>query len=222
MSHLDLFVKGKTYYFLTISPKDWFTAPQRKVVYEWFSQFDQVLGYTEVANRKHLHVLFSSTIKKTFNVTRLITKLFTDHQIPFEPHVTIKLLRSSHPIGTLHYLTHPDKGGTRVLLKGWQMSWIQQTCRDNVKLIPKKLLQKDVRVLSNVDGPALIIKYAETHHMPLTCKRSFIEVVTRMSGDKYRFHATKKKDLLADTLAECGHDRCARLVWESEFRFIED
>ncbi len=223
-NQLDLFVKGVTYYFATLAPKDWFSEPHRELIFTWFSKHDQVLGYTEVASRKHLHVLFSSPIKKTFNVTRQLTKLFETNNIPHTEHVTINVRKSNIPIGYFHYLTSDlkDSNGKQCMIKGWKLTWIQKQCRDNLKLVPKKLLSKDTRVVNNVDGPSLIRRYAEMHHMPLRDKRTFIEVVVRMGGDKYRFHTCKKKDLLADTLAECGHDRCSRLVWESEFHFIED
>ncbi len=218
---LDLFTANTRYYLATLAPKDWFDADQRRVIYEWFSRHDQVLGYTEQEGRKHLHVLFSSKQKKTGNVTRAIENVFSHNDIPMTKGVTIDVKFSSHPIGYLHYLTDEIKGGTQVMLKGWRMTWIQQQCRDNLKSMPKKLLSKDVYVMNNVQGPDLILKYAEAHHMLCNDKASFIRTVSRMSADKYRFHNCKKKDLYCDVLALCGNQRAVSSLWDMELLMLD-
>jgi len=219
---LDLISKDHSYYMATLAPKIWFTKEERAPLYKWFSRHDQVLGYTEVASRKHLHVLFSSDVKKTGNVTRSLEQLFDKHKIEFEKGITINVKKASHPLGYFHYLTSDVKGGTRVLLKGWRQTWIQEQCRNNLKQIPRKLLKKDVYVVNNVEGPDLITLFAERHHMPLVDKRTFIAVVVEMECNKYRFHSCKKKDLLTNTLALHGHIRCSVSLWESELCFIGD
>ncbi len=218
---LDYIAKGSVHYFVTLAPKDWFTTEEYQPIKEWFSRHDQVLGYEEVASRRHLHVLVSSKQKKTGNVTRALENLFTSHDIPWEKGVTIDVRRSVEPIGHFHYLTNESKGGTRVMIKGWSMSWIQQQCRDNLKKLPRKLLRKDVYVCNNIDGPRLIIEYADRHNMPLVDKFSFIQVVVSMTGDKYRFHTCKKKDLFVDVLGVCGYGKYAKSMWEGELAFIE-
>ncbi len=218
---MDFIAKDACHYLVTLAPKDWFTQEQYAPIKLWFSKHDQVLGYEETEGKRHLHVLLSSTQKKTGNVTRALENLFTTHDIPWAKNVTIDVRRSVEPIGHFHYLTNESKGGTQVMIKGWTLTWIQQQCRDNLKKLPRKLLRKDVYVVNNIDGPKLIIDYADCHAMPLTDKFSFIEVVRRMAGDKYRFHTCKKKDLFVDVLAVCGETRYARSLWENELAFIE-
>lgn len=215
-ANLDLFLANTKYYMATLAPKDWFTTEERTPIYAWFSTHDQVLGYTEEENRKHLHVLFSSKQKKTGNVTRSLERMFETNQIEFTKGVTINVKSSSHPIGYFHYLTDEIKQGTRVMIKGWQLTWIQEQCRANLKSMPRKLLSKDVYTVNNKEGPDLIVKYAKAHHMLCNCKQTFIRCVARMSTDKYRFHNVKMKWLYCDVLALCGNTRSVVSHWEAE------
>jgi len=216
-----MFLKDHRFYMCTLSPAVWYDAPQREAIIEWFSRHDQVLGYQEQEGQTHWHVLFSSKQKKTGNVTRAIENLHTDLNIEWTKGVTINVKYSSVPLGHFHYLTDEIKGGKRVMLKGWRMSWIQEQCRANLKSKPRKLLRKDVYVVNNIEGPDLIVQYATKHHMPLVDKRTFVQVVVRMGRDKYRFHKTKKKDLFADTLSIMGHDRASVSLWENELMFVD-
>ncbi len=219
---LDLLVKDQRYYMATLAPGPvWFDSEQRKIIAEWFSRHNQVLGVTEVEAHKHYHVMFCSTVRKTGNVTRALENLFTKNSIPWTKGVTINVKYCSVPIGTFYYLTDPQKKGIVVFVKGWRMSWIQEICRKNLKSMPKKLLTKDMRVVNDVEGPDLIIKFANRHHMPLVDKTTFIQVVARMIGDKYVFHKCKMKHLISSTLAINGHMRCVVSWLENELHFIE-
>jgi len=220
--NLDLFCTGKHYYLVTLAPGPvWFTEEEFDKIIIFCKRETQVLAYTEVASHKHLHVLLSSSMKKTFNVTRSFTNFFTKEKIPFVDKVTIDVRHSTVPIGYFWYLTDEIKNGTQVAIKGWRMTWIQDTCRANLKVKPRKMLNKDTRVVNNVDGPALISQYAELHHMMLIDKVTFVRVVARMMKDKYLFHNVKPKCLFATVLAIEGHPKAAISFWENELFAID-
>lgn len=218
---LDLWFKDTRYYLATLSPKDWFDRDQLKPIFAWFSKHDQVYGVTEIASHKHLHVLFSSKQKKTGNVTRALNNLLDQNNIPNEKGVTVDVRYSSVPLGHLHYLTNEVKGGTQVMIKGWRLTWLQQQCRDNLKSMPKVLLKKGVYVVSNVEGPELIVKYAAMHNRCVNDKASIIRCIASMCVDKYRFHNTKIEWLCADTMALCGNMRGITSLLEGKLQFID-
>lgn len=214
-------IKGREYYMVTLAPKVWYTADERKVIYEYFSQYDQVLGVTEIAAKKHLHVLHSSTVKKTGNVTRGLERLLTRNNIEWVKGVTIDVRHSVVPHGHVHYLIQEIKNGTRILTKGWQECWIQQILKEKLKSIPRKLLRKEVYVMNNIDGPDMVVKFADAYGMPLFDKRTVIACMGAMAKDKYRFHACKLRFILTDVLAMGGNDAGFISMLEMEFQMID-
>ncbi len=219
---MDFFSKDKQHYMATLNPGPiWFTPEEYIYIRQWFAKHDQLVGYEEVASHRHLHVLFSSDTKKTGNVTRALETVFSNAGIPFTKGVTIVVVNSKFPVGHFHYLTHPSKRGTRVMLKGWTMTWIQEECRKGVKFIPRKVLRGDCYVVNNIEGPALIIKFAEVNGFALLDKVTFIDCVTTMQKENYKFHASKEEYLYTDVMALLGHMRAAQSLWESKLNFVD-
>ncbi len=217
---LDMIVKGKKHYFVTLAPKIWFNQTEYVGIKHWFAQWSQVLGYEEVGSKKHLHVLFSSKTEKTGNITRSLERMFTSCGIPFEKGVTIDVKHAVEPIGIFHYITHPDKHGVRVFLKGWSMSWIQDQCRSHIKLIPKKLLRKDTYQINNIDGPRLVIEFADRHNLPVADLFSFKQVLTEMMIQSYQFHGCKLKFLYAQVQALAGNRAAVVSFFDGELNFL--
>jgi len=221
-SNLDLLSKQHTYYHCIINPGDsWFDEAELQHILDWYKTHVQALVTTEHASFQHLHALIASKTAKTGNVTRSLEQLFKRHSIPFEKGVTIKVRKSTVPIGHFHYLMDPAKKGKVLVTHGWRLTWIQDQCRQNPGKKPRKLLEDGTRVVHNREGPRLIADYAEAHNLHLTCKTDFIGVVTDMESKGFQFHKCKKKDLLTNTLAMQGHTACTRSLWEMELMMID-
>jgi len=206
-------------FFLTISPKEQFTPAQAQVVKQFHQHFERCLLVSEVRadGCDHYHSVYSSAHKKTNSETRVLERLFTKNHISFTVGVTIKLKKVSNVLGLFHYLLKDvTADNPPLLLSGWQMSWIKQQCLDNVKNIPRKLLDKEVCMVTKRNGAELLLAYAKAAGMPIQGKECFIEVFLDMEAKHYNFSNVRLVSLYTRVMSLLGIRGPSRANVESE------
>lgn len=212
-------------YSYTLTTNRDFTSQEIVSLAQWFAKTcDSCLLVEERggSGQLHLHAGTQQKQKTTGEVTRRLTKVYADLQIPFTKGVSIKVRKTTDQIGWFHYLTkdmQPDQ--VPVLIFGWQMTWIQQQCKDNLKKIPHKMVRGDDYVLNMVVAPNLMIAYAKRVGLPIHGKECFKQIVCQMAEEGYQMHNLKFRILYAQILARSGDYRPLKSLLDSELQFLE-
>ena len=221
---LDPGTNGCYKYFLTLTCPIDFTDDQERHIVHWHrANSEKTLLVRELHRdgRPHYHsVIHVLAPKQTASVTRKLEVLYKKMDIEWT-HNAVCVKKLTCPIGMFWYIIKDLHGEPPLLIIGWQMSWIKDQCKANVKLTPNKLLSKEVLMLRDSSSVARVIKWAEVSGYPLTDKPSFINVVTAMQSEGYQFEKIKPKWLYVQVMAMCGHMAPARSMWENELFALE-
>ncbi len=206
-------------FFLTVSPKDQFTADQVQVLKSFHSKFDQHLLISEVRGNgvDHYHSVYSSRAKKTNGETVRLERLFDKHGIEYHKLVTIVIKKITHVVGLFHYLLKDQPVDTKPLsLHGWRMTWIKQQVLDNVKNMPKKMLEKGVFMLTKRNSVSMVLAYAKAAGMPIAGREGFIEVFCDMQEKNYNFSSVRLRDVYIGVMSVLGDRGPSRYYAENE------
>ncbi len=202
-------------YFVTLTAADNLLEHEDAIVQWHRTHSEKTLLVPELHadGRTHYHSIIHTMDKTTNQVTRKLLTLYQRLNIPVVKGVSIIVKASSDAIGLLHYVTK-DLQGDPLLITGWTMSWIKETCKANLKNIPYRMLTKNKYTLQHRSSVELVVQYAYRSGYPLTGKASFIQVVTAMQADGYQFSGIKPTWLYAEVMAVCGYAGAARSLWD--------
>lgn len=191
------------HYFYTLTAQDGLQPDHLVRFKRWFQDnTDSCLVVRELHSNGnvHLHAGTKQKHKTSGELTRRFAKLYEQLNIPWVKGVSVKIKKVTDLIGIFHYLTK-ELQGAPLLCQGWQMTWIQQMCKDNLKKMPHKMIKGDDHTMNMVTATNLVMHYATRSGLPLTGKESFKTVICCMARDGYQLHNLKFKILYAQIMA---------------------
>ena len=174
------------------------------------------------SGKLHLHASTKQKQKTANLVTLALTRLYEKLKIPCQKGVAIKVKKTTDEIGWFHYLTKDMEDGQQpVLIFGWEMTWIQDQCRDNLKKIPHKMMKGNDYTLNMAIATNVVLQYAKRTGIPLSGKDGFKTCICRMAEEGYLFHSVKFKVLYAQVLARTGDTRPMQSLLDLELCGLE-
>lgn len=212
-------------YFYTLTTNRDLLPDEIMGLAQWFARnCDSALVVEERgANGKlHLHATTQQKQKSTNQCTRMMKSCYEQLRIPWTDRVSCRIKKTTDQIGSFHYLTKDlIEGQEPILIFGWEMTWIQEQCRDNLKKIPHKMVRGDDYVVNMVIAPNLLCSYAKRSGICMAGKEGFKEVVCRMASEGYQFHNVKWRILYCEIMARCGDTKPMRSLIDNELQFLE-
>lgn len=210
---------------MTVSPRHDLTEPQEKALVEFHRQEgDFAFLVSELRpgdNVKHYHSVFQSRTTNAATTRKKIERRLVAADLEIEVKVTVKVKTCSDLIGWFHYLTK-DTDYVRLLIKGWQMTWIKEQCLANVRKIPHSVLLKSKHHITSKGATARILAYAKAKDWPITGKESFKQIVCQMASEGYEFQNIKVKWCFAQCLAMSGNHKAMCSLIDMELQFLDD
>lgn len=207
----------------TLTCTDGFQPEHLAAFKKWFSDnTDSCLVVTELhaTGKLHLHAGTKQKHKTAGELTRRWTKLYETLNIPCVKGVSIHIRKTTDLVGWFHYLTK-DLEGPPLYVQGWQMTWIQQQCKDNLKKMPHKLIKGSDHTMNMVTATNLVIAYAKNADLPLSGKDSFKTVICCMAKDGYQLHNLKFKILYSQIMARFDDFRPLKSLLDMELDFLD-
>lgn len=210
------------HYFVTFSASGGLTEPLcQKFKTHFLSSYDYVFGCKEfhASGDAHLHILYTSPAKQSNGLTRQYEKLYTKWGIDHVKGVSIKNKRVTNLIGMFHYISKDIKEKPYMILK-WKWTWIQQQCRDNVKLIPKKILNGENRWVNQREAGMIMMAYAKSTGKQIFSKEQFCETFAEMQEQGYQFDKVNLRPVYTLIMAMNGDKRPAYEYAMSQLNFL--
>lgn len=212
-------------YSITLTTNRDFLLAEIDLFRQWFANnTDSCLLVQErgTHGQLHLHAGTQQTQLQTGQVTRLLTRLYEQHDIPLTKGVSIKVKKTCEMVGWFHYLLKEvTDDQPPILVHGWQLTWIQEQCRDNLKKMPHRMLKGTDYVLNMVIAPNAMIRFADSLGMNLSTKEGFKEVCCRMAEEGYQFQNIKFKILYTELMARYGDYRPMKSLIDNELAFLD-
>ena len=202
-------------YFITFttSCSEWPEDVNDRLIGWHVAKCDQALLVAEGGpdEDKHLHFHSVATFKARAakNVTEQVKTLYKKMGLPVTGR-SIQVKKVTDLVGIWHY--HLKELGDRkpLLLKGWKMSFIKESCLANLKKIPHKVLLKNKYMLNAKIATALMVEYAAAKSLVISGKESFTTVVCEMAKEGYQFESVKIKWLYTQVMSLMGDERPMR------------
>lgn len=200
-----------THYAITLTTSGGFTPDHVTAIRLYFkSNCEKCLVVTELTSSGfvHLHAGAVFAAKNTGGVTRRFQVLYKNTlKLEVTPNsITVK--KTSCEVGWWWYLLK-DLDGPPLYISGWKLTWIQEQCKANVKLIPDKVLKKNSHTLNMSCAAERMLEYASASGMQLGCKEAFKQVYCAMEAEGYKFHLCKIKHLYCQVMSKSGDRRAA-------------
>ncbi len=211
---------------ITLTAAGGLSVPQIGVLTDYFHKNCKrgyiVNEFGDAGGNSHLQGIVEFETDKTSNVTERIKRQYEIMKVDVVAGITIKIKKVVHLVGALIYASKELKDeGNVVFLEGWEQSWIDKQVKDNVKMIPYKMLKgKGTRVTQGTGG-ALIYEWCRANNSHIQSKLGYLEVVRLMGAKGFLFGSTRHIGLYADVCALFGQGNAAYNVAESELRFID-
>ena len=210
-------------YSITVTSSDGLQPDHLVRFRTWFAQTtDSCLVVTErhASGKLHLHAGTRQRQKTPNEITRMLVRICESLNILVVKGITIKVKRTTNLIGWFHYLTKDLGDADPLLVQGWQLTWIQQQCRENMKKMPHKMIKGDDFTMNMVTAPNLVIQYAKRHGLaPPDTKDSFATVICLMAKDGYQIHSLKLRILYCEIAARFDSMAPLRSLIEHELEF---
>lgn len=225
MSSIDENVGKTNAYFATLTSSTDFTDDHEQAIIEFHRQFDSVFLVVEnhADGKPHYHAVFRDPRnKQTAKVTLKYERFYAANEIEYTKGISVIVKRVSELIGTFHYLSKdlpPDQ--PPLLIRGWRMSWIKETCLKNLKKMPHKMLMGDSAVVKPACAVDLCCQFAKRANILVDSKFTFGHLIKAMIKDGYLFHNVKLKILFVHVMARLGHDHWVDAWVDNELRFLE-
>ncbi len=215
--------KATYQYMITLTNKSGFTPEDIAEVRLWHkNNSEECLLVTELhdSGLTHLHSVITCYQKTAVQITRKLKTLWSSLKFDWTPRISAQVKRVSELIGAFHYLLKDLDGKKPLLLTGWEMSWIEQQCKENLKKVPHSILLKDEYFISKKTGLSLVLQFAKRTAMPLCDKETLKHVIIAMMRDGYQFDNCSLKFLLAQVMVRCGADQYASNLLDNEWQFM--
>ncbi len=214
---IDTNIKSNLSYFcLTLTSPDDFTALQEEAITDWhrrLSEFCLLVREYHGDGRKHYHSLVAiKTPKDAGGVTRRLETLWKKLSLRWTKGISVHVKKMTHMTGQFHYLLKEQKGRQPLLLTGWKFTWIKQQCIDNIKMIPRKMLLGETRMVQKMESVELVLKYAAASSIEIRSKDSFVDVIYAMKAGGFQFDNCKMMTLYGNVMARCGNVSQAKSV----------
>jgi len=202
-----------------------FTAGQQDQLVQWYrkkASFCLLVRELHDDGRPHYHsVIAARSPKNTGTWTRACTTLYKQMDIENVKGISFRVKKETDRVGWFHYLMKDQGSSPPLLLMGWKMSWIKQKMLEGIKKIPRKLLTKDVTVLTKATAAQSVLKYAAAMGRKITGKISFCDVCCAMEHDKYIFGGYQLKHIYREVLNQSGQRSLAHTNMMAELHFVE-
>ncbi len=212
------------HYLITLTRQGGFTSEMCLKFEEWFEfSFSTCLVTREThkSGHLHLHAVVESKVKSAHTLTKRIERLYEQFGVPIVKGISINVKTAKVLEGAIQYVMKDVESGSRPnVLKGWDMSTIEKQMLDNLKKMPRCLLNKDDRFLNQREATSLIIRYAKCMAVAILDKISFKQVVISMMKDGYQFDALKLAPIYVQILARSGYVHAAEDWIDGQLAFL--
>jgi len=212
------------YYKITLTASGGIPKSQCVELAKYFSVCEHayvVNEFGESGGNSHLEIIAEFSTETTSNVTERMRVLYVRLKIPFVRGVSVRVKKATHLIGALIYASKELKeSGVVLLLNGWESSWIDKQCRENIKSIPFKMLSKQgVRLTQNTAG-ARMYEFAKSINRRVVDMQSYREVAVLMAENQYLWGSVRHVSILQDVTALFKSGESVGMAIDSAFRFL--
>lgn len=170
--------------------------------------------------RPHYHsVIAAARPKNTGSWTRLCETLYKQMDLPIVKGISFRVKKETDRVGWFIYLLKHQEGPP-LLVMGWKLSWIKKQCLEGIRHIPRKMLTKEVTVLTKATASQTVLRYAAAMGRKITGKISFCDVCCAMEGDKYVFGGYQLKHIYREVMNQSGQRALAHEMMMGELHFL--
>lgn len=212
------------YFKITLTTSGGLTSEQCQSFAQYFKkECDHcylVIEQGDSGTNRHVEGVIDIDTVKTNNVTTRIKTLYRKLHLEVTDY-SIRVKKATHLIGALIYASKELKThGTKLMLKGWEQTWIDKQVKENVKHIPHSILKKKGTRLTQSTGAAVMHEFAVANNMTVTCKDDFLYLGKAMGNEGYLFGSCRPKGLYMDLMALFDSGQGVFDVWEQELHFV--
>ncbi len=210
------------FYFTTLTYKGGVPPALIDAAILYFKRCDQCLAVIEYHDNgnEHLHALHTDTNAQTGGVTRKFERMYAKAHLDVVKGVSIVVKHPTNKIGLFHYLTKALGTRQPIAVVGWKWTWIQAQCRENLKCMPKKILMKGVRWVTQRECTNLMLEYAKLSARVIDSKITFTQVFADMVTAGYQFDSVKIIPVYIQCVARSGDSRPAVSYVENQLQFL--
>lgn len=211
------------HYLITLTCATGFTEEHIEKFKEYFVQkYDQCLAVTEahVSGKLHVHAVVKDPAAAATSLTKKFVRLYEKMDIPVVKRVSINVKTAKVLDGALQYIMKDLDGQPPLLIRGWDMKTLEDQALQNLKKMPRCLIQKNDYYINQRVATSLIIEFAKRIAVPILCKTSFRQVCVAMMKEGYQFDALKLAPIYVQILARSGYTQAAEDWIDSQLAFV--
>lgn len=178
--------------------------------------------FGEAGTNSHLEGVIEMETSKTSNVTRGIERVYENLKLEIVKGISIHVVRVTNLPGAFIYASKElEKEGRMALMKGWDRTFVDEICKENVRNIPYSMLKRAGTRLYPSTAAALMYEWCKENERFIVEKNAYLEVVHLMADDGYMFDACRHLGLYPALCSLFGDGSASRNVAESDLRFID-